>query len=113
MASSLKIFAVSLFATLVSVSTTAVIAQQAGPPPGYFDIPAGFDFPADKQTLEQFRASANVSAQRLHVWNVFAGITQSTPDNRFPIFETWYSAAEAFQTGPVPQAAGPRRVVRR
>ena len=89
------------------------LAQQASPPPGYFDIPAGFDFPADKQTLEQFRTSGNLSAQRLHVWNVFAGMTQRTPDGKFAIFETWYSEPEAFQIGPQPQASGPRRVVRR
>jgi hypothetical protein len=87
-------------------------AQQAGPPPGYFDIPSGFDFPANKQTLEQYRTTGNVAAQRLHVWNLFAGMTQPTPDN-LPIFETWYSEAEAFETGPALQGAGPRRVVRR
>jgi hypothetical protein len=89
------------------------LAQQAGPPPGYFDIPAGFDFPADKQTLEQFRSSGNVSAQRLHIWNVFAGMTQRTPDDKFALFETWFSEEETFQVGPQPQAQGPRRMVRR
>jgi hypothetical protein len=89
------------------------IGQQATPPPGYFDIPSGFDFPADKQMLEQFRSSGNVSAQRVHVWNVFAGMTQPTPDGRYAIFETWYSEDETFQVGPAPQAVGPRRVVRR
>jgi hypothetical protein len=90
-----------------------VARAQTGPEPGYYDIPAGFDFPADKQTLEQYRSSGNISAQRLHVWNVFAGMTERTPDGRYPIFETWYSAAEAFQTGATPQAVGPRRIVRR
>jgi hypothetical protein len=93
--------------------THYALGQQATPPPGYFDIPSGFDFPADKQMLEQFRASGNVSAQRLHVWNVFAGMTQQTPDARYAIFETWYSEDETFQVGPAPQGVGPRRVVRR
>lgn len=88
-------------------------AQTPAPQPGYFDIPAGFDFPANKQTLEQYRTTGNVSAQRLHVWNVFAGMTQSTPDGKYAIFETWYSEEEAFDTGPTPQAVGPRRVVKR
>src|ERR1700682_772132 len=88
-------------------------AQSPGPQPGYFDIPAGFDFPADKQTLEQFRTTSNVSAQRKHVWNVFAGMTQPTPDNAHAIFETWYADAEAFDSGPTPQAVGPRRFVKR
>jgi hypothetical protein len=96
-----------------SFALSPAIGQQLNPPPGYFDIPAGFDFPADKQKLEQFRASGDVHAQRLHVWNIFAGMTQTTPDGRFAIFETWFSEDEAFATGPVPQASGPRRVVRR
>lgn len=85
----------------------------AQPQPGYFDIPAGFDFPASKQTLERYRAMGDMSSQRKHVWNVFAGMTQSTPDGRFAIFETWYSETEAFAAGAQPQAVGPRRVVRR
>jgi hypothetical protein len=113
MSSKSRVVIGALTALVVAASSAHVVAQQAGPPPGYFDIPAGFDFPANKQTLEQFRTSGNLSAQRLHVWNVFAGMTRPTPDGRFPIFETWYSEAEAFQTGPVPQAAGPRRVIRR
>ena len=88
-------------------------AVQAQPQPGYYDIPPGFDFPANKQTLDQIRAAGNLSAQRLHVWNVFAGMTQPTPDNKYAIFETWYSSDETFQTGPGLQANVPRRVVRR
>lgn len=92
---------------------TEVCAQTATPPAGYFDIPQGFDFPANKQMLEQFRTTSNISAQRKHVWNVFAGMTQPTPDNKHAIFETWFADAEAFAAGPTPQAVGPRRVVRR
>jgi hypothetical protein len=100
--------------TIVIVASSHAFSQQLGPPPpGYFDIPAGFDFPASKQTLEQYRASGNLSAERLHVWNVFAGMTQQTPDGKSAIFETWFSEEETFQTGPTPQGAGPRRIVRR
>src|SRR6202035_502835 len=88
-------------------------AQQPGPPPGYFDIPAGFDFPADKQTLEQFRTTGNVAAQRLHVWNVFAGMTQPTPDGKFAIFETWYSEDIEFEDLIALQASALCRVVLR
>jgi hypothetical protein len=101
--------AAALAAGLASVAGVS----QAQPQPGYFDIPAGFDFPANKQTLEQYRAAGDMSSQRKHMWNVFAGMTQTTPDGRYAIFETWYSEAEAFATGPTPQATGPRRVVRR
>jgi hypothetical protein len=104
--------AAMLAGSLVLVGSV-VRAQPAGPPPGYFDIPAGFDFPANKQTLEQFRATGNLLAQRLHVWNVFAGLTQPTPDGKHAIFETWYSSDETFQSGPSLQANAPRRVVRR
>jgi hypothetical protein len=101
--------------TLIAAATTLAteaLAQAPTPQPGYFDIPSGFDFPADKQTLEGFRKAGDLSAQRKHVWNVFAGMTQPTPDNKFAIFETWYSEDEAFATGPSPQAIGPRRVVK-
>jgi hypothetical protein len=97
----------------VSGISAHALAQAPTPQVGYFDIPAGFDFPADKQTLEGFRTTGNVSAQRKHVWNVFAGMTQPTPDNLHAIFETWYSEAEAFDTSATPQAVGPRRIVRR
>lgn len=94
-----------------------VVAAFAGgahsQPQGYYDIPAGFDFPANKQTLEQFRRDANLSAQRLHVWNVWAGLTQPTPDGKHSIFETWYSVDEAFDPNASPQANIPRRIVRR
>jgi hypothetical protein len=106
-------FAVVVFAGLLAGISGEAQAQAATPPAGYFDIPPGFDFPGNKQMLEQFRTSANLAAQRLHVWNVFAGMTQPTPDGKLVIFETWYSESEAFDTGPVPQAAGPRRAVRR
>jgi hypothetical protein len=97
----------------LAAGCTGAFAQATGPQPGYFDIPAGFDFPADKQTLEQYRTSGNLAAQRTHVWNVFAGMTQPTPDGKHAIFETWYSENEAFATGPEPQAVGPKQVKRR
>jgi hypothetical protein len=104
----------------VGMTVTAMIcfgtvnAQQPAPPVGYFDIPSGYDFPADKAMLEGYRSTANLSKQRLHVWNVFAGMTQATPDGKFAIWETWYSEDETFQSGPSAQAApGNRRVTRR
>jgi len=84
----------------------------AGLPPGVYDIPKGFDFPADKKQLEQYRTSGNLSAERGHVWNVFAGMTQLTPDKKYAIFETWYSEDETFQSGPMPQGLAPHRVIR-
>jgi hypothetical protein len=104
---------------LVVVALAAVTPFQgtnpepSGPPPGYYDVPSGFDFPADKQTLEQYRSTGNLSAQRLHVWKILAGMTQPAPDGNYRIFETWYSEDETFQTGPTPRALVPRRVIRR
>ncbi|QHO73874.1 hypothetical protein ACH79_15660 [Bradyrhizobium sp. CCBAU 051011] len=104
-----KLTSIFCFVTCSSLCGSLVaVAQQ--PPVGYFDIPPGFDYPANKQTLEQYRTSANVPAQRLHVWNVFAGMTRTTPDGKYPIFETWFSEDELFKVGPEPQA---RRIVRR
>lgn len=100
-------------AAVVATVSLGVDAQQPGPPPGYYDIPPGFDFPADKQTLERYRSTANLSAQRTHVWNVFAGLTQPTPDGKYAIFQTWYSEDETFQSGPSLQALAPRRVILR
>src|ERR1700742_5310783 len=43
-------------ALLVAAFSQPALGQNAPtPPPGYFDIPAGFDFPADKRLLEQYR----------------------------------------------------------
>jgi hypothetical protein len=98
---------------LIASVFIAAHPQQAAPPPGYYDIPAGFDFPANKQKLEQFRSSGNLSAQRQHVWKVFAGMTQRTPDDKYAIFETWFSEEETFQSGPSPQGRAPHRVQRR
>jgi hypothetical protein len=102
---------ITLIGAVAGISVNA-LAQAPQPQPGYFDIPPGFDFPANKQTLEQFRKDGNVSAQRLHVWNVFAGMTQPTPDGKHPIFETWYSEGEAFAAGPQLESIAPRRIIR-
>jgi hypothetical protein len=90
-------------AVFLFLSFEAASGQTATPPPGYFDIPNGFDFPADKSLLEQYRSQPNVPAQRIHVWNVFAGITSetsnghcTTPTNKCSTFETWFSEDEAF-----------------
>jgi hypothetical protein len=83
------------------------------PPPGYYGIAPGHDFPAAEATLEGFRKSKDLSAQRKHVWNVFAGITEQTPDGKYARFETWFAEEEAFAQGAAPQALGPHRVQRR
>ena len=84
-------------ALLAGLSSQPVLGQTAAnPPPGYFDIPAGFDYPADKRLLEQYRLQPNVAAQRIHAWNLLAGLTRPTTDGKFSIFETWFSEDETF-----------------
>jgi hypothetical protein len=79
-------------------------------PANYAGIPDGFDYPADKAQLENFRQTQNVSALRRHSWMLFAGMTQLTTDGT-PVWETWYRKGEAFRAeGPTPQ--GPRRMIR-
>ena len=90
-----------LAALLVAALSQSAFSQNAAnPPPGYFDIPPGFDFPADKRLLEQYRSQPNVAAQRIHAWNVFAGMTRPTPDGKLATFETWFSEDETFASGP-------------
>src|SRR5581483_3054572 len=91
-------------ALLVAAFSQPALGQNAPtPPPGYVDIPAGFDFPADKRLLEQYRSQPNVAAQRLHAWNVFAGMTRPTPDGKFATWETWFSEDETFAPAAGPQ----------
>ena len=107
----MKIFSEAYYlsvALLVALFSQPVLGQTAAnPPPGYFDIPAGFDFPADKRLLEQYRTQPNVAAQRIHAWNVFAGMTRPTPDAKFSIFETWFSEDETFASGAALRGRGP------
>jgi hypothetical protein len=93
--------------------TTYAGGQPAGPQPGYYGIGPGHDFPAPEASLEADRANQDLRAQRLHVWNVFAGLTEPTPDGKYARWETWYSEDEAFQDGAAPQALGPHRIQRR
>ena len=86
-----------LAALLVAALSQNAFGQNAATPPaGYFDIPTGFDFPADKRLLEGYRLQPNMAAQRLHVWNVFAGMTRPTTNNNLVVFETWFSEKETF-----------------
>src|SRR5262245_37431900 len=103
MRTALRVIAIS---SGLAVLLTGAFAQT---PPGYFGIPAGFDYPADKQKLEEFRKKGDMPALRRHSWMLFAGMTQLTPDNT-PYWETWFRESETFRVGPGPQ--GPRRIIR-
>jgi len=77
------------------------------------DMPAGFDWPADPIRLWQISGgiksatldipgTIDLSAQRLHGWSLFAGITQpsATTAGAPPVFHTWYTTEEAFDATP-------------
>jgi hypothetical protein len=100
----------SLLAMGLSLLLAPIEAGAQTPAPGYEGIPPGFDYPADKAQLEQYRKDEDLSALRKHSWMLFAGMTVEKPDGR-PYWETWYRATEAFRPeGPTPQ--GPRPVIR-
>lgn len=99
-----------LHARTIAPMLVVLASASAAAQTGYFGIPPGFDYPADKATLEGLRRDQNVSALRKHAWMLFAGMTQTTPDGT-PYWETWYRESEAFRpAGPTPQ--GPRRIIR-
>jgi hypothetical protein len=74
-------------------------------------IPSGFDWPADSNHLYAISGgihtpslaipgTIDTPAQRKHGWLLFAGITQpeSSSANALPVFHTWYTVEEAFDT---------------
>jgi hypothetical protein len=97
---------------VAALSQNALGQNAASPPAGYFDIPAGYDFPADKRLLEDYRLQPNIPAQRLHVWNVFAGMTRPTSNGVLRVFETWFSEKETFDKGTPVLAARTQSAVR-
>jgi hypothetical protein len=82
-------------------------------PSGYADIGPGFDFPALQVALDAMRRRGELLAERQHVWQVFAGMTQPGPDGRLPTFLTWYASAEVFDGAPAaPQPMAPDDLTR-
>lgn len=75
------------------------------------DIPSGFDFPANEQTLLEIRDTENVTKMREHAWNVWAGLTQPATGGE-AIWETWYSGKETFDPASTLQGAADRVVQR-
>jgi hypothetical protein len=91
-----------LGASLFGLSLTPAGGQEAA----YVGIPAGFDFPASEAELLAAVNSGNETRLREHAWKVFAGLTQpARPQdaNSEAVWETWYTGAETFASGPSPQ----------
>lgn len=77
-------------------------SAEGGEPPlaavdarGYAPIPPRFGWPASEAYLEDIRKRVDVKAQRVHVWNLFAGLTAPTATGNL-VFETWFSKAQTF-----------------
>ena len=84
------------------------LTPSAGQEVAYVGIPPGFDFPAGEAELLAAVESGNETRLREHGWKVFAGLTQpARPQeaNSEAIWETWYTGAETFASGPTPQGA--------
>lgn len=65
----------------------------------YTPIPAGFDYPANTQTLQAAVDSADIKAIRTHAWAMFAGIMQpmSDKDNSWPLWYSWPNSVDAMR----------------
>lgn len=67
-------------------------------------IPPGYDFPADRTTLQALVDANDVPAMRTHAWNLWGGMTAdstSTFENQtLPIWETWLGTNEVFTDPP-------------
>lgn len=88
-------------------------SQQSVPTRCAAEMPAGFDWPADPVALWKISGgikspnlnipgAIDTAKQRRHGWALFAGATQpeSTQPDAQPVFHTWYSVEEAFDTTP-------------
>ena len=62
----------------------------------YRGIPPGYDFPANQQTLLNYRDRVDVEAIRKHAWMVWAGLTHQPSQDQAAAFETWYSMPRAY-----------------
>jgi hypothetical protein len=92
------VFKQLLVSTLAMAGACSTLwAAQSGADKGsYRDIPPQYDFPASAAVLDQYRTSADVSGERRHAWQLFAGITSPNADGR-PIWESWYTRLYTFR----------------
>ena len=92
-----------VLAGMMSASAWAVCSNGAAAlPAGYADIAPEYDFPADEARLEAMRAAGSLTAQRRHVWQLFAGLVQPSSASGLPVFLSWYGAGEVFADEPGP-----------
>ena len=94
------------FASIGQVPTEARPEDGAKPPPTYSPIPDGFDFPAPRAKLQAFADQGNLVGPRRHGWHLWAGLNQ-TAANGQPVWQTWFSYAQAFSPKPIPNPRSP------
>ena len=101
--------------TVIAAATalaTEALAQTPTPPPGYFDIPAGFDFPADKQTLEAYRKAGRSRCAAQARLERVRGHDPTNAGQQIRDLRDLVFGRRSLRHRPSPQALGPRRVVR-
>lgn len=64
-------------------------------------IPAGFDFPALRATVQSWANANDTTSIRTHAWNIWAGMTTTSQHGSFngqalPVWETWCGTEEVF-----------------
>jgi len=74
-----------------STETSAEIGSTAS----YVPFPHGFDFPTDRNTIDQWVAKQDVPAIREHAWKLWAGLSQPNADG-IEIWRTWYNLNQIF-----------------
>lgn len=71
-------------------------------------IPAGFDFPTDRNALQKLVDANDVPAMRHHGWNLWAGMTSDSNSSlrgaTLPVWETWLATAATFNGPPANEA---------
>ena len=87
-------FALCCCATMPTMSEDQLLAPEP--------IPPGYDFPADRNLLQDIADRRDVKAAREHAWQVWLGMNQNSRvkasgdvgSQYLPIWETWYSDEE-------------------
>src|SRR4051812_42436597 len=84
---------IAVLVSVVGVSTAVSVQVRADSTPQ--PIPAGFNFPTARATIDDWVKNENTTAERQHAWDIWVGMNQQTSDG-FPIWETWKSDADVF-----------------
>jgi len=106
-------FTLASAAALAVLVSSHAVSQQAPSTRCAATMPARFDWPADPVKLWKMSGGIkspnlnipgkiDIAQQRAHGWMLFAGATQpasNQPDAQ-PVFHSWYTVEEAFDTAP-------------